>query len=288
MKKMILVSVIIYNPNISQLKRNIISFISEVDKVVLWCNSPISDKDINDLKDTPYFEKIEIFENQSNEGIAYPLNKCIKYAKDKKYDYLISMDQDSVWVNFRHYKQRAELAFDENRDVVVIGPRTISEGIDTGDIRIQNDEYVDYVITSGAIYELSRLNSNNPFNEIYFIDAVDEEFCFNQLASGNKTMMLGDCFLKQNFGNPQRHVIFKHLFYTPGYSSQRYYYIVRNHILLSKCDYVPNRYKKYILYNYVYILMIKVILFEKNKLLNLKSFISALYDSWKLSQKERI
>ena len=51
-----------------------------------------------------------------------------------------------------------------------------------------------------------------------------------------------------------------------NYSAFIYYYIIRNHIWLTKCSYVTKKEKKSIKHNYVIMPFLKVILFEKNKI----------------------
>ena len=100
----ILAIVVTYYPEKNLLKKNINAFIEYVDKVLIWENTPESEKlSFRFIHD----EKIEYCGDGIN-SISHALNYGWKYAKRNGYDYLLTMDQDSILVNLIQNKKNDE------------------------------------------------------------------------------------------------------------------------------------------------------------------------------------
>lgn len=93
---MILSIIVTYFPEKELLEKNINAIIHSVDKVLIWENTP------SDQRDKYRFfneEKVKYCGDGVN-SISHALNYAWRYAQDNGYDYLLTMDQDSCFVDF--------------------------------------------------------------------------------------------------------------------------------------------------------------------------------------------
>ena len=96
MESKVLAIVVTYYPEKHLICNNIEAFIDNVDKVLIWENTP--QEECNKYRFLVN-EKIE-YCGDGNNSISKALNYGWKYARENGYNYLLTMDQDSVWVNF--------------------------------------------------------------------------------------------------------------------------------------------------------------------------------------------
>ena len=93
--------IVVYNPKVDLLVKDICSFIKNVDLLIIWQNSVLSD-DVRECISS--LGNIIFAGNGINQGIPTALNYALSYAIKNGYDYLLTMDQDSVLENFDNYK----------------------------------------------------------------------------------------------------------------------------------------------------------------------------------------
>ena len=111
----ILAVVVTYYPEEDLLKNNIAAFIDEVDKVLIWENTP----DVEKLQ-YRYIDNSKVeYCGDSVNSISRGLNYAWRYAQKEKYDYLLTMDQDSVFLNFQVLKEYALKNKDKH---IILGP----------------------------------------------------------------------------------------------------------------------------------------------------------------------
>jgi rhamnosyltransferase len=97
--------IVTYFPDLYDLKKNIISCIDEVDKLIIWENSPgvkLSSQPF--LKD--YNDKVVFLSAGTNVGMARALNEGVKWAMSNGFTHILTMDQDSYFESggLRRYK----------------------------------------------------------------------------------------------------------------------------------------------------------------------------------------
>ena len=85
----IVAGIVLYNPNIARYQNCVYKLLEQVEKIYIFDNS---DKPINYIES----EKIVYISEKRNCGIAYALNRIMEHAKDDGYNWLITMDQDSI------------------------------------------------------------------------------------------------------------------------------------------------------------------------------------------------
>lgn len=170
--------VVVYNPDINKLINNINCYIQKIDKLLLWQNSSITKEDKKKIIDgCKCSEKIVFCGDGYNRGLDVAFNEALVIASKEKYMYLMTMDQDSTWLEFDKYL--STIMSVNNDQVVIFGPKVIN-AFDATDSNQKEYSVVktDFVISSGAVYKVDALNLIGGFIDGYFIDAIDEEICF--------------------------------------------------------------------------------------------------------------
>ena len=250
--KKVLAIVVTYYPEEKLLKENIFSFIDCVDKVLIWENTAASDK----LKYRFVSHKKAEYCGDGINSISRALNYAWQYAKKYGYDYLLTMDQDSVWENFEIFRKK--IVSNPFAPVGIYCP-------DVFDKNINNEfEECNMAITSGMFIPVGVINQIGGWNELFEIDSVDDEFCLHAHSLGIKTYVVKGAIMKQIFGFPQTIHVLGHVWILRNYAPFRLYNVFKDNIILIKrypqFDYIKENFKE------SWLRYIKfVILFESDK-----------------------
>lgn len=273
--------VIVYYPNIENLKVNILSFIDDIDILIIWDNTPIKDKKKIDIDFPEIKHKSLLFTTGKNEFIAYPLNNAINWCLKNNYNYLLSMDQDSMFErgNFKKYADNIKLNQDKRYAIFGVNPN--------GQFLVQENFFeTNWFITSGSIYKVDIIAKIGGFREDYQIDCVDNEICYKVKENGYKVVVDTNCKLNQVYGEPIKS---KYGFTTSGYSPFRTYSILCNHILLWKeyPNMVDANLKKTIIKDYLVYRLVKILLTEDKKIKKLLALFHGLIDGLKGKRQQK-
>lgn len=251
--------VILYYPDLQKTVHNIEQYISNIDTLIIWNNTPNDSEDRYQNALSDFSEKIKYMTLNRNMGIGYALNKAIEWGERNNYSLLLTMDQDSFFEHsiFEKYTKliKEKLADSCDESIAVFSPN-LSEPF-------ENSIFVDvmFSITSGSIYRLDVFGKVGKFREDFFIDGIDTEFCLKARTSNYRTVIVNPCKLIQTFGIPQQS---KWGFVSTNYSPFRTYHMVRNHVILRQLYpelfSLKESYGRYVLKR-----MIKIFLSENNK-----------------------
>lgn len=132
---------------------------------------------------------------------------------------------------------------------------------------------VSWCISSGSFIKLPIYKEIGGFDNAYFIDRIDKDYCKRLILAGYKIEMLLDVYLFQSLGNV------KHLFFfkTFEHTSLRNYYIARNRIYYFRKFNDGYAFFKILLLTTKHIL--KVLLFESYKLKKLYMIYNGVRDA---------
>lgn len=270
--------VITYNFQIDNLVKNIDRYLFGLDKLIIWQNSPFDCSDKKKIKNLRYSERIEFWGDGENKGICVPINEVISKI-GSEFKYIMTMDQDSYWYNFEEYLYSIN-NYKQKSDGYIFGPKTLVAKLTNIEeleyIKDKSIDIVDFVITSGAIYEINIFRKIGCFKESYFIDAVDEEICYRAKNHNILSLRVNNAILIQTFGDPEEHSFFRRKVMYNKYSSKRLYYIVRNHIKLVREYKFPFKKKFEIIYSYVIRVIIMIILFDEDRIVKLKEVFKGI------------
>lgn len=212
--------VVTYNPTPSLLYQNIKAFVSHVDCILIQRNSLEAFEYLTEWED-----KIVYLGDGQNEYIAKPLNMAIEYCLRNNYDYLLTMDQDSLWIDFCDFM--LSVSKFGSRDVAIYAPNCNKQFTDKS--ILYHD--IEWVIQSGMLIDVHIAKRLGGFREDYKIYGVDEEYCYWIRMNGYKTRVFTNCELRQNFGNITKTVFG---FETLNYSPVVRYFLIRNMIWMKR------------------------------------------------------
>lgn len=219
---------ILYNPD-NNICDNIISYLPYADVLIIADNSATKEIPDSLLRN----DKVVYLHDGENRGIAERLNEAAKIAKEKGYEWLLTMDQDSCFEQVqieKYFSYVDDYAYKEQ--VAIFGVEFEKKQPEEKVIA----EEVNYLITSGSLVNLNLFDTIGKFDEKLFIDEVDLEYCFRAITKGYKIIKLPFIFLNHNLGEKGNYRSLKNLKTTQRalHSSLRIYYMVRNFLYVQK------------------------------------------------------
>ncbi len=277
----IVATVVLYNPD-DIVYDNIATYVSFIDKLIVIDNSTKHNTQLINKIETSFNNMIYI-NNNDNLGIATALNIACDRAMELGYEWILTMDQDSKFVNFEEYKYCLSEIIKKEKDIAIV---TLKHTHDVGSIKIESNlcgyEEKDIVITSGNFVNLYLFDKIGRFDDSLFIDMVDYDFSHKVIVNGYKIVQmsqhylihqLGEVFMRKNFLTGKVKEKIEH-------NPQRVYYMTRNRLYLSK-KYSALSPREYSLLKTVNILfihdVIKILLYEDNKIDKLYAKCLGLY-----------
>lgn len=262
-----------YNPQIEFLKMSLNLVKDQVDHVYIIDNSDITANCIYDLGDS----FCTVISCGGNIGIAKALNLGLQEALNKNYDWVLSLDQDSLLPKstIKEYNK-----FIIQNKHVKIGALMPSFYLCPNAIKLigDNEEECHDYMTSGSLVNLKAFKKCGGFTNELFIDMVDTDFGFKLIQNGYKIFRLKNIVMHHNIGN-STDITFvgHHLFYITNHNYIRRYYITRNLLYLKKK--YKNQFKEY---NSPWFKIsksiIRIVLFEKDKFRKLISICYGIVD----------
>ena len=248
--------VVTFNPNLEILNRGLRTLSSQVGAVVVVDNH--SESMIDELHLPPDAILIRL---SSNHGVAYGHNIGIERARRQGARYVLLMDQDSVPRDgmVRELLEVHEDISRKGRLVAGVGCRYSdnTQGSLSGFVRFghfgfkraaddSNSRYVeaDFLISSGTLISLHTLDAVGPMEVGLFIDHVDTEWFLRAQANGYRAYGANKAVMEHTLGERRNRFWFLRWRVVPHHAPIRYYYMVRNSILLLRRDYATKKWRR--------------------------------------------
>lgn len=255
--------VIAYNAN-EKIFDGIYSYLHYVDYVYVYDNGN-SSFIIDEIINRNIGGKVVYIGSGNNHGISKPINIVADLALKKGFKWLLTMDQDSIFNNFKLMHDYF-VNDKEKNEIAIYSPAHI-----TGK-RKYPDEEVSYpfsVMTSGNILNLRIFNEIGGLDERFFIDRVDHDYCALVNTKGYKIKRLNQCQLVHTLGNISKDLKFE----ITNHSPLRRYYITRNTFYYLEKHFRKN--KKHCLFYFLGFLVDNknVFLYEKNRIIKFKYMV---------------
>lgn len=257
------------------------SVVNQVDSIIIVDNGS-NQKCLSILEELEKVDSIKIIYNKFNYGIAKALNIGIKYALENGYEWVLTLDHDSVCEKSMISKMFKCFTVSkcDISEVGIICPRVydINKGMYIDKVK-ENDEKKDYYFTtdciqSGSLYNINIFRSLGYFNEELFIYHVDFDFCEKIIKNGYKIIKCNSVKIFHEEGAKiQKKLLGMTVFYN-NYSSNAVYYITRNTIYMAKKYNL--KYLKRILKDFIFI-----IIFDNNRKELLKYWVRGVRDGLK-------
>jgi rhamnosyltransferase len=171
--------------------------------------------------------------NGENLGIARALNIGIAAARERRFNWVLLLDQDTcVDEDMREtlFAVRAEFPDRVHLGVIGSGFRQPSSlpAVPEDSAQAQSWEEVETVITSGSLISLATHALIGPFREELFIDYVDTDYCFRARALGFRVIKTRRSVMAHAIGAASAHSLLWLTKSTSNHSADRRYYISRN------------------------------------------------------------
>ena len=273
MQNRIVAGIVLYNPDIDRLKKNLGVIESQVEKVFLVDNHSNNLEEIKKM--LKLFSICELIENEKNAGIATALNQLMSEAQNQGYAWLLTLDDDSVCEKDMVGKLTAYM---DKPYAGIICPRAIDDKM-IALVKTENSRVtmVDSCITAGSLTNIEVWNAIGKFDDKMFIDFVDVEYCTRLREHGYHIYQVDSALIHQQYGNISGEFsILGRKFYLFNYSPVRVYYFVRNQIYYMKKHklFLNIGHQRLFLMGYIG----KRIVFEKNRVASFKAVIRGIKD----------
>ena len=212
----------LYHPT-QEMIENIKQYGNSFDIIVIFDNTE------SRYKCSEYFfgKNFILISAEKNMGLPTAYNQIIEMLKDYNIDYLCTLDQDSLFKNQDIEAIKKIICNnDQAKNWGIIAPY-----IDYGYKTYSKEEKVEkkpWLITSGSFINYKMILENSlEYDEKYFIDKFEIDFCQQVLQKGYDLIMYYGAVLHQELGEKSGH---QH----PNHSSLRHYYLFRNRFYYNK------------------------------------------------------
>jgi len=271
--------IVTYNPDARRLRENIESVIGQVDRVFIADNASAN---IAEIKDSLSNKPVEWIENSENLGIACALNQLLNLADKHEYEWILTLDDDSVCGDGMVARLLTATAHYDN--IAVSSPRIAdsregSSYIDPDSSVFTEFNEINMCITAGSLTNVRAVLEHGGFNEKLFIDHVDHEMCLRLKEYGYKIIKVNSAEIFQEFGaeSTQRRFLWK-TYTQRGYSPVRVYYHTRNSLFMvrkygRKFDRRPRYFYFYLIFAFT-----ARFIYEPNRSKRLKAFIKGYFE----------
>ena len=247
--------IVIYNPS-----EEVISHVKDLlvfsNAVLVLDNSVSMNATSQKISKIPGINYISFHENK---GLAYALKYGAEFSVRNKYDYMLTMDQDSIFP--LEHKDDILNLLNKNPQYSILALNYLETKPDSKPVYTVNEW-----ITSGSFIKLDDYQKIDGFNKDLFIDYVDYDLCEQMISKGFKIGVMNNIHLGHQLGEPTtKKILGKKITYS-NHSPARDYYRYRNELYL----YLKN--KKYYrsLHKAERKNLIIIMLFEKKRLQKLK------------------
>lgn len=273
--------IVLYNPSIERLKENLDSITAQADTVVLVDNGSSNTEKIKMLAEA--YRNVEIIYNHANLGIAKALNQIVVFAEQKGAEWVLTLDQDSVCGK--------NLIDEYNRFTALQNVASMTCEIKDRNFQYANEPdssesyiFVKSCISSGNYIKISVWKAINGFDETFFIDKVDTDYCFRLINKGYKIIKIPYQGLLHEVGtHTKRYKVLGKKFTVFNHSPFRCYYIIRNQIYFArKHEEILGKKSAKMYRRTAWTRVFIYVFFEKDKINKLKSWYRGIKDGYKM------
>lgn len=271
--------IVLFNPEINRLKDNIYSIIKQVPLLVLIDNKSDNIDQVKDL--IKNIKNIILIENCENKGIAQALNVILEVSYKQGYDWVLTLDQDSV--ADKHLVEKYKEFIIKHNEISNAACLTcdIIDRNFSSNISHKYFDYVDYCITSGSLMNITYTLEVGGFDESLFIDKVDTDICMNLTSKGYKIVKIGYKGLLHEIGHARQINILFRKWELYNHAPFRRYYMCRNASYLLKKYHNKKSLKIFLKEIFQFIL---VFIFENKRIEKFLKGITGFIDGFRIRE----
>lgn len=268
--ELVYAGIVTFNPDIQVLKKNIDSITKQVQSVVIFDNGS---RNVNQIKKliSNYKACICIY-SRTNKGIAYALNKLCEWGVEHRFNWILTLDQDSISPSnlvdcLKKYT---------GSKVAIVAPNIVYKNNEQYTHYSKNSyEIVPWAITSASLTNLKVWRKIDGFDEWLFIDGVDYDYGIRANKAGYRIIRIYDAQLYHELGNLKCISMLGKVIYVTNHSAFRKYYMTRNTI------YLRNKLKTGKPVRTIVKYLAKVVFFEDDKKDKMCSILHGILDGLK-------
>ncbi|SEO12079.1 glycosyltransferase family 2 protein [Mucilaginibacter sp. OK283] len=262
--------VVLYNPD-DKLIENILSYRSQLDELFVVDNSTHNTSALQEkLKK---YQNITYINNKGNQGIAHALNTGAIEAERKNYKWLLTMDQDSRFINHDFFA----LMNEKKDESIGIYAASYTNNYDRWILPYsENFNDIHFVITSGNLLNLNAWRVCGKFEEKLFIDEVDHDFCLKLRTHNYKILTSKKIFIVHSVG--EEYIKSNKRPIKALHPPLRYYYIARNGFYIVKKYFFSDFKFAFMRCYYLLKCLIKIIVCYPDKRKYFKYFLEGIRD----------
>ena len=256
--------------------KNIESYLAQIELLYVFDNSPSHSQElIATIRQLP---KVKYFTKAQNVGIAGALNIATKCAIDDGFDYLLTMDQDSIAPE--GMVQGMISYFDDDPMLAMVTPfhqdRHAPKPLPNVEV-----EPIVVAMTSGSMLRLSAFQAVGDFMEKLFIDFVDTEYCLRLYTKGYHILRANSVVLSHSLGNFTSKRFLGRTVYPYNHSPIRLYYQSRNRFFLRRLygKAFPEYFRQDL--GMFFGAIVKILLFEDQSCQKLSMIVRGLVAMWR-------
>lgn len=181
---------------------------------------------------------VVVIHNAANLGIAAALNVGVRFAVERGYPWVVTFDQDSCApAGFVATLLNAWQSCPYRIEVALVSPRYRDQftGRIASYVSVTSVAAVGEVMTtmtSGNLVRSDVFAVAGLFDESFFMDCVDHEFCLRLRSKGYRLIEAAEAILEHSLGRMELHSLAGRQFKTFNHSPLRRYYNARNRILV--------------------------------------------------------
>jgi len=251
--------VVTFNPERDVLLREFALLVSQVDKI--WLVDNASSQSLADwVSGLPCAGKLELVQMSANLGLGAAQNAGIQLARAAGANHVLILDQDSEPMPdmVDRLLAASERLQSSGVPVAAVAPvyADSATGPASGFVRLgwldfkkqttlpgQDVVEADFVIASGSLVPVSVLDDIGLMDESLFIDHVDTEWCLRAQSKGYRLFGVPGARMVHTLGDRRSRIWFLRWRNVPYHSPFRYYYILRNSLLMQRRPYMPLKWR---------------------------------------------
>ena len=161
----------------------------------------------------------------TNKGVGYALNRGVRRAQKLGFSWLLTMDQDSV-VDSNLIRAFQE-AVHKNPRHISLAPQIIAGSYN----KHVRSGVIPYAITSGNLVRVSLFDQVGLYDEGFFVDCIDFDFCLRLRRAGHLIHSVSAARIHHEVGESVNVPLAMRRYYA-RHSPVRRYYMYRNYMFL--------------------------------------------------------
>lgn len=217
--------VTLFNPDNDVIKI-LKKYLEIFDTVYIFDNSENIPVDFISTNRLHTFNNFKYTSYNENFGLSKAFNEMSKKAIDDRYDYICLFDQDSFMEKSHLVRMMSYIQNSTNTNIAIYSPKIIYRKKKNYVKEIELEfKSVTWVISSGSFINLDIYSISKGFDNNYFIDRIDYDYCYQVKKLGFQIFRLNNIFLQQQLGKTR-----KGIFAISEHDYLRHYYIFRNRL----------------------------------------------------------